>query len=172
MTQGKPLTFKEIRNINRTFHLRLSEIPVEHVVSLPLPTMRWGIFGYAAFASNITRIPGKVVEQDPPDRWWVINAYNGKLIIYSLYEAVSFSQDIIRTPVLISRDKLSINELEERLDTIEMLIDVLASDFSAHEAGDPKHRSVLLSALNDYLPKSIVPQYRSLTPDFFAWLEA
>ena len=72
------LTYSEARKRQRNHCLRQSEIPVEHAISLPLPTKRWGKPSYAYFASPSLRSPGHPVEQGAPDRWWVTDAHGGK----------------------------------------------------------------------------------------------
>src|SRR5215470_12331995 len=86
------LSFSQIRERQKTHPLRQSEVPVEHAVSLPLPTKRWGEPAYAFFASPAFRIPGKPVEQGPPDRWWAVKAHGGAIMIYALWSVVRYTE--------------------------------------------------------------------------------
>ena len=59
MTQPAYINYGEIRQRQRTHVLRQTEVPVDHAVSLPLPTLRWGRPAYACFASPAIRRPGQ-----------------------------------------------------------------------------------------------------------------
>jgi hypothetical protein len=66
---------------------------------------------------------------------------------------------------------LSFEELEEKLDSLETLIEILAPPFFMGEEGPPMQRHTLLQTLKEFLPEPIHAQYYALTPDFFVWLE-
>ena len=51
------LSYQEFRKRQATHMLRQTEIPVEHAISLPLPTLRWNRPAYIAFASPAIRRP-------------------------------------------------------------------------------------------------------------------
>jgi len=78
------MSYLELRKRQRVYYLYQYEVPEEHFVSLPLPTRRGGEPTYACFASPALRRPGKPLELDPPDRWWLIDASTGHLLIYTL----------------------------------------------------------------------------------------
>jgi hypothetical protein len=48
----------------------------------------------------------------------------------------------------------------------------LAAAFFEGRAGDPAVRAELAAVLGELVPAPLVPRYRALTPDFWAWLEA
>src|SRR5262245_1516343 len=89
-TQPNWLNYTTIMKRQKTPALRQTEIPVEHYVSLPLPTKRWAEPGYAFFASPARRVAGQPMIQDAPDRWGVLAAHGGRLMVYALCEAISF----------------------------------------------------------------------------------
>ena len=168
----KLLSFSEARERQRSHPLRTYEIPVEHAVSLPLPTRRWGTPAYASFASPALRRPGQPVEQGAPDRWWAVGAHGGRLIIYALWKAAQYADGVNWTTVALPQVTATIAELKEALSRIEELMDALVQAFFAGEGGDVQGRKALSDALEAYLPEPIKLQYRALAPDFFAWLEA
>ena len=65
-----------------------------------------------------------------------------------------------------------ISEMTQTLSDIKSMINELAPAFFASEPGAANTRELLAQTLNHYLPQPLIPQYRALAPDFFAWLEA
>jgi hypothetical protein len=165
------LSLAEVRERMKTHSLLRSEVPVEHSISFPLPTKRWIGPAYAYFASPVTRRPGQPVEQGAPDRWWVVNAHGGGIIVYALWKAIPYSEGVQWTTVTLPPVTRSIAEQQQEIATIELLMDTLAPAFFMGEPGDPGTRKALVEVLMAYLQKPLLPQYRALTPDFFAWLE-
>jgi len=166
------LSFTEARKLQHSSSLRQSEIPIEHAISLPMPTNRWGEPGYALFASPALRRPGQPVEQGGPDRWWVVSANGGNLIVYARSIAVRFSGTESWPSVTMPPVNRSIDEMRQALREIDEVMDALAPAFFAGEKGDAQLRGELASLLGSHLPEPLVPQYRELAPDFFAWLES
>jgi hypothetical protein len=149
----------------------MSEIPVEHAVSLPIPTNRWGGPGYAFFASPALRRPGQPVRQDAPDRWWVVSARGGGGIVYALWKAVPFAEGDGWGGVTLPAVASTIAELKQALARIGGLMDTLAPAFFAGEAGDAGARESLSRELASFIPGLLMPQYRALASDFFEWIE-
>src|SRR5918995_6847373 len=85
------LRYTELKKRLANNALRLSEVPEEHFVSLPLPTRRWVGGAYASFASPARRQPGRPLELDPPDRWWAASARGGAIAVYALQTAVPYA---------------------------------------------------------------------------------
>jgi hypothetical protein len=164
------LRYSEIRKRLHAHFLAQSEVPVEHAVSLPLPTRRCGMPGYAFFASPAVRLSGKPVEQGAPDRWWVFGAENGRLLLYALCSAVPFGPGTWPSGVL-SPVKGTIAELQAGFKNLEGLMDPLALEFFDREVGSPDARRELKQALESISPRELLPQYRSLASDFFDWME-
>jgi hypothetical protein len=148
----------------------VSEVPVEHSVSLPLPTQRWGEPSYAFFASPALRRPGQPVEQGAPDRWWAMSAQGGRIVIYALSKTVPFADSVNWGTVTLPSVSLTIEELKYALKNIEDLLNELAPSFFAGEVGNTQTRRALAAALLEHLPDPLLPQYRALAPDFFSWL--
>src|SRR5437870_13877920 len=104
------LSYKDMRKRQRTDMLRQSEIPVEHAVSLPMPTKRWLGPTYASFARPALRRPGQPMEQGAPDRWGVVDAHGGRLIIYALWRVMAFAQGVSWTTITLPRTEQTIAE--------------------------------------------------------------
>jgi hypothetical protein len=151
--------------------LRQAEIPVEHAISLPLPTKRLPDPGYVFFASPAIRSPKEPIEQGAPDRWWVVDARNGRLMIYALWKVMPFDRSVSWTTQTLPIPVQTLEEQQAALESIESLIDTLAVAFFTNEAGEQAMRKALLEALETFLPAPLLPQYRTFAPDFFAWLE-
>lgn len=169
-TQTRWLSYTEFLQKERDLPVRQYEIPLEHAISLPMPTKRWGVPGYAAFSSPALRRPGQLVEQGPPHRWWVVDARTGRLIIYALWKAIQYAQGVNWTTVRLPSVNCTMDEWRQRLSNIKELMDKLVSPFFVGTPGDANTRRELADALKVYLPDPILPQYQVLTPDFFAWL--
>ncbi len=169
--QPQWLNYTAILQRQRTHAIRLSEIPVEHVVSLPIPTKRWVESGYAFFASPARRISGQPLLQSSPDRWCVFSAIGGAIIIYCLWNAHPFaSVTNFENCEMLSTNR-TISQLKTTLNTIEELMNTLALNFFAGEPGDPQTRKALAETMKDYFTTSLLNQYQALAPDFFQWLE-
>lgn len=147
-------------------------IPLEHSVSLPLPTRRVGTAGYAFFASPALRQPGFPLQQAAPDRWWIVNAHNGTLALYAPYSVFPFAENADWGQMALLPTGKSRSEREEIKSTISLLMDTLAPAFFAGDTIGASSRKSLLDALMAYLPEPLLPQYKALAPDFFAWLQA
>lgn len=169
--ETKWLTYSEIRLRQRNSPLRQSEIPVEHAVSLPMPTLRFGTPMYASFASPAQRQPQQPMRQGAPDRWWAVDARSGHLLLYAGVAVVPIAPDAHWETVTLPAVASSVEELRQGLAQIEEKMNGLAPVFFAGETGEKADRDALTAALLKVLPDPIVPQYRAVAPDFFAWLE-
>lgn len=165
------MSYKEMRKRQRTSLLRQAEIPIEHAVSLPMPTKRWLGPAYASFASPTLRRPGQPMQQGTPDRWWVVDAHGGRLIIYTLWRVVAYAPGVAWTTVTLPQATQSIAEQQAGIEAIELLMETVVPAFFADEQGDASTCKALREVLQTYIPAPLFPQYRALTPDFFAWLE-
>ncbi|MFB6894180.1 hypothetical protein ACFCX4_33275 [Kitasatospora sp. NPDC056327] len=179
--------------------LRQSYVPLEHYVSTPLPTLRWGGPGYAAFAAPAVRAPRQPLRIDAPDRWWAIGAERPRLLAYALVPAVPFTDAPLGGPVTVTPGGRTLAESREDHRAFDELMDLAApaffatgpaaaaepggTDASAEGAGpagaaepagqrhDPTVRADLAALLPLVLPREVHPWARALAPDFFAWLE-
>jgi hypothetical protein len=172
MTAATYLSYQTMVSRQRTGALRQSEIPTEHAVSVALPTKRWGDPAYAYFASPALRTPAQPMRQGAPDRWWLIDAHSGRLIIYALWKIFPFAQGVDWPTVALPEVTLDISALEEKMQTLSLLIDVLAPAFFADKPEDRATKQALVELLTVILPAPLLPQYHALTPDFFSWLNA
>jgi hypothetical protein len=165
------MSYSELRERQKSNVLMRSEVPIEHAVSLPLPTLKWGEPAYAFFAAPALRTPDAPMQQAAPDRWWVLTAHGGRLMIYALAKSIPFPADEVFESVTLPRLSMSRDELRQSLKTMEELLDGLTPQFFAQQAGDEVMRKNLSAMLSEMLPQPLQPQYRALAPDFFAWLE-
>jgi hypothetical protein len=165
------MSYAELRELQKSHVLIHSEVPTEHAISLPLPTIRWGEPSYAYFAAPALRRPQEPMRQGAPDRWWVLAAHGGRLMVYALTKSIPFPSNDAFEAQTLPRVAISRDELRQSLKTMEGLLETLTPRFFAGEAGDAIERRNLGAMLAEHLPKPLQPQYRALVPDFFDWLE-
>ncbi|MFJ3977261.1 hypothetical protein [Streptomyces sp. NPDC090021] len=166
---GRP--YEQIRKEFAEHPLRRSEVPVEHFVSPPLPTLRWGVPGFAVFASPALRRPRQPLRVDTPDRWWALAAGGGDLLVYATTRALPPASDAPAGPVTVAPTGRPISALREDQRLLDDLLDRCLPDFFAESSGDPGGRAELASMLPLLLAPELIPWARDLTPDFFSWLE-
>jgi hypothetical protein len=171
MVKSDFLSYSEIQRRWHTHYLRQYEIPIEHFVSLPLPTKRLGSPGYIGFAAPAVRHPQTPLKVASPDRWWIISATSGRLMLYALQTACSFAPDQEWQIVQIDTPQLSVAEREAGLSTLVNFLDALAIDFFTATHSNNSTRKACLEVLKTYIGSSLLPRFRALTPDFFTWLE-
>jgi hypothetical protein len=155
-----------------THSLRTEEIPVEHEISLPVPTLRFGAPGYAWFAGPAGRRPGRPLRLGPPDRWWVLGAARRGLIAYARTTAIPFSDrplgpDWVELPP-VTRD---LEAIEEDLRLLDSLAERAVPEFFDGRQGEAVMRTDLLAVLTAHATPLLIDWYRALAPDFFSWLE-
>ena len=162
------LTLAELRGRFRLHPLRLSEIPVEHELSFPLPTLRFGIPAFAWFACLAKRPADAPPEYAPPDRWWALEAAAGRVLIYArtgIHAFGTLSPDTVRVPLpprTMAEQKAAINVLEQRV--------TRAAEAFFDGRFDDNVRSECRAAIATTLPAAFEPWYRALVPDFRTWL--
>jgi hypothetical protein len=150
-----------------------SEIPVGHAYSLPIPTLRFGAPGIAAFAAPADRTGGEL-RQFPPDRWWVVDATTGRLAFYALIAAVPLAAPLAALdadawgPLEIPPPAFGLDELEQRLAAIDAIMSVSAARF--WRGLEAEHGEAIAAALGDVIPAQLLPVYRALAADFWTWL--
>ena len=173
MTSGDRqwLRYSEVRSRQRTHPVRQAEVPVEHAVSLPLPTRRWAGAGFAYFAAPALRPPEGPTVQGAPDRWWVVDAHSGRLHVYALCAAVPFVERATWGELILPPTTRTLEELRQALQQIDAGMDAITLDFFEDRPGERAVRHALAESLRVHLPPPLQPQYRALAPDFFVWLE-
>jgi len=165
------LTYKEIRQRMQRHPIRQSEVPIEHEVSLPVPTLRCGQPAFGFFACSASRRPGQPTRLSPPDRWWAFRAQGGQLLGYNLSAVVPFAASPAWTDVEVPAPSPTVAGVRQLLADIEAMHEALAPEFFAGNAGDAESRAALVKMLRQFAPDPLLQQYRAMAPDFFAWLE-
>ncbi len=166
------LPYSRVRKEFGVHPLRRAEIPVEHFVSLLMPTMRWGAPGYAGFAAPARRVPGAPRALRAPDRWWAVAAAGGSLLAYALVGAVPFAGDLGQQQVTVPAPTRSVAGIEEDLLVIDQLMDQACPAFFAGQAAQATLRQDLLEAVRGHVSEEVLPWYQALAPDLFGWLLA
>jgi hypothetical protein len=165
------LSYRDARRLFGTHPLRISEIPVEHAVSLPVPTLRCGAPGYAGFAGPARRVPHAPLQLAAPDRWWVLGGQRRGLLVYCLTAAIPFAAELSPAQVtlpLVTRDLAAV---EEDLRMIDVLMDRAAEEFFNARPPSADVGSDLLAVLTAHVSQAVMGWYRALAPDFFGWLD-
>lgn len=164
------LTYAEALAWSRDHALRLSEVPVEHAISLPLPTRRYGTPGFTQFAAPARRSPGQPTLQSPPDRWWIFAAEGGRLMAYALTAVFPVPGQDGFADVEANPPSPSVAALRAALDAFAADMEPAVVDFfDGRPAADADR---LLHGLATLVPPAVAPQYEALAPDFFQWLRA
>ena len=165
------LDYPEIRRRQAQLRIRLDEVPVEHHVSLPLPSLRGGEPAYACFAGPAVRAPGAPLRVGTPDRWWVVRATDLRLVTYALVRSVAFAPTLSPGPVLVPQTGRSMRELRADEELLDGLMTTAAARFFAGESPGGALADDLTGALATLVPAALMPWHRALTPDFFTWLD-
>lgn len=150
--------------------VRMTEVPVEHFVSHPLPTLRWSRPAYAVYTCPAVRVPGEPLELDTPDGWLAIDAEHGTLLAYALASAVPFADGMPEGPVTVRPVGRSLAAVREDRRRLGELMTEAAPAFFAGEGGDPAVRSDLAEMLSQVLAAEALPWDEGLAPDFFEWV--
>jgi len=161
--------YARIRSDQSNGPLRQSEIPIQHALSLPLPTRRFGP-GFALFASPALREPGKPTVQSPPDRWWVVDAKTGHLTLYARVASVPFCEEPFPT-LTLPIPTATVTELRESSRRLNGLMDPISVAFFAGEPAPAEMVGDLKGILTTMLPTPLLQQHRALAQDFFRWME-
>ena len=165
------LSYADARRLFGTHPIRISEIPVEHAISLPVPTLRCGVPGYAGFAGPARRSPRAPLELRRPDRWFTFSAQRGSLVLYSLVTAVPFTENLSPEQVTLPPVTRSLAAVEEDLRMLDTLMDRAAGEFFAARPGDKDLATDLLAVLTAHVSPLVMDWYKALGWDFFSWLE-
>jgi hypothetical protein len=171
MTPPALLGYTRAWDVLKVHPFRGAEVPVEHALSLPLPTTRAGGPGYAQFAAPCLRKPGESPVQSAPDRWWILDAASKAIRLYARTAAVPFGDTAFARQELPSPapDLPTLLGWQRELFTS---LDAAVGPFFAGTPADPTAARELLGRFTRLTPAPLVPVYRDLAPDFFQWLEA
>jgi hypothetical protein len=169
-TTGR-LSYADVRRQFGAHPMRISEIPVEHAISLPVPTLRCGEPGYAGFAGPARRVPHAPLQLGAPDRWWVLGAQRRGLLLYGLTGAMPFTEKLSPEQATLPPVTRSLAAVEEDLRVLDVLMDQAAGEFFAGRPADTDLGTDLLAVLTAHVSPTVLSWYRGLAPDFFGWLE-
>jgi hypothetical protein len=165
------LPYEQIRSYASENPVRQAAVPVEYSLSLPLPTRRSTVPGYAIFAGPAVRSPGRPLRLAVPKCWLVVAAQQREVLLYAHTAALAFASTTLSGPVSVTAEGRSIAAVQEDLKTLAELLDRAAPAFFAGEQGDATLRTDLGEMLGAVLPSGAMPWYRQLVPDLFAWLD-
>lgn len=166
------LKYSTIRELPDVRQLRAAEVPIEHAVSLALPTCRWQGPGYVQFAAPAIRSEAAGISQAKPDRWWVIDARTGQLLLYALIAVHAPDGSADWATFTLASPGRSAQDQGRLLNDIGNHLDALAEPFFTHQVGAAQERQELSRLLNAFIPEPLGPQYRCFASDFFRWLNA
>jgi hypothetical protein len=174
LPEAKWFTYSQAREWQRTQALRQSDVPIEHAISLPIPTRRWPNPGYVQFAAPSVRSPDHPTIQGAPDRWWAFDARGGRLIFYALTTATPMQDKSAKpfTQVEVQPTASTVAGIREQLGALATGMDAVLRDFFDGKSGDKGARAQVRALLAAVIPAALMPQYRALAPDFFGWLES
>jgi hypothetical protein len=167
-----PMTYATARTEFARQGVRGTDVPMEHSLSLPVPTRRWTRPGFAGFACPVNRVPRQPLRLGPPDRWWAIQAHRPRLLVYGLTAALPFADTAFET-VTVDRGDRSLARLAEDLRQLDELMDRVVEPFLAGEpaaATEATLRADLLGVFTANVTEAVLPRYTALAPDFFTWL--
>lgn len=164
------LTYEQARQLRQ--RIRSAEVPIEHAVSLPIPTLRWGLPGFGYFASPAVRNPDGPTQLAAPDRWWGIDARRGRLVFYALTSAMPLTPHIDPDSFASSTGGLTIDDLRQLHRELEQSIDGVLDSFFEGRCADQASRRRVVDLLQAVVGNPQMGAYRALAPDFWAWLEA
>ena len=173
------LTWKTYEQAEKWFAshpIRMHEVPISSWTSLPLPTRRWGQGSWAWFrAAQVVR-PGQSRIGDP-DCWWAMDAKTGRLLAYAREDAIAvLHQSAASAPakhdqVAATTQATSETEQRDALARLAAAIDRVAEAFFENRWAPASNRQEVVQTLAFVTPREMIPFYRALAPDFFAWLE-
>lgn len=165
------LPYKKLRDAFTRHPIRTAEVPVEHAISLPLPTLRWGRPAIAGFSAPALRQPGRPLELGAPDRWWLLDMSGQRLLAYATTAAIPFDGGLSDETVEVDRTGQSIDNINETLHMLDEAMDRVIEPFLAGQPGDAAQRSDVMEILTLAVTKAVLPRYRALCPDFLGWLD-
>ena len=169
---GNPIPYAGMRKEFSEHAVRRSEVPVEHWISLPMPTRRWAVPGYAGLACPALRAPRQPLRLRQPDRWWLLGASHGELLAYARTSVLPFvaapdapTAETVTVPPSARLTAAAVLEDRRVLDeTMERVI----GPFFVGEPGDAALRADLITiiGLQAGAPE-VLAWYQALAPDFF-----
>lgn len=161
----------EFKSVFQKHLLRSHEIPSNCGVSFPLPTNRWSEPGYIVMCSPIAPPRGDIPpRQGAPESWGVFAAQGGRLLLFARTKVFPFTSDDILEVELTPLSK-SIGEIQAGFARLEQILEMLTPLYFRNEHADSAFRTAFVKTFESVISPVLIPQYRKLAPDFFAWLE-
>jgi hypothetical protein len=172
------LAYARIRKEFGEHGVRKAEVPVEYTVSLPLPTTRRAVPGYAGFACPALRVPRQPLRLREPDRWWLLGAAHGELLAYGRTSVLPFAEmpagPLASTGAEFVTLPSSTRPVAAVLEDLRVLDETMARAIGPFFDGLPGD-AVLRADLTEILrvqagAPEVLHWYRAVAPDFFRWL--
>jgi hypothetical protein len=171
---GSLISYARMRKGFGEHPVRRAEVPVEHSISLPMPTARWAVPGYAGFACPALRAPWKPLRLRRPDRWWLLGASHGELLAYGRTSVLPFGDVTAGTApesVTLPAATRPVAAVLEDLRVLDETMELAVGPFFAGEPGDAALRADLAAIIGVQAgAPEVLAWYRALAPDFFRWL--
>jgi hypothetical protein len=171
---GNLIPYARMRKEIGEHAVRRTEVPVEHSISLPMPTARWAAPGYAGFACPALRAPRQPLRLRQPDRWWLFGASHGELLAYARTTVLPFraaqagpAPETVTLPLVTRPVAAVLEDLRVLDETMERAI----GPFFNGEPGDAALRADLAAIISVQAgAPAVLSWYQALVPDFFRWL--
>jgi len=173
--EAKYKTYSDARALSGEGIVR-SQVAIGHHVSFPLPTRRFGRPAWAQFSAPSAARPG-VSTVGLPDRWWALDAERGSLAAYAFEDIVPMvkraadSAPHTNGVITLKGGGRSLDEVKRALARLEHSLGQVTELFFDGRSAPASNRAEALAALKDTISPELMPFYRALAPDFFAWLE-
>lgn len=165
-------SYQSIREAVERHPVRTAEVPLQHEVSLPVPTMRWGSPVYVVFAMPASRQPGAPKRLGVPDRWWSVDAKTSRLKGYNTVDTVPLAELVDPQQIEIAPSARSLDAHLQDLKALGDLMDAAIHSFVPNEiATNNEELADLRSVWNAVTPREMGAWYAALVPDFFQWLD-
>lgn len=147
-------------------------VPSEHEKSLPFPTLRAGVPGFAGYARAAGGVSGL---RAAPDRWFVVDRRGRELLLYARTSALtlpsllSHGQD--REPGVVQAESadVELSRLLELRREFSVRIGELSDAFFRGEAPSAEGVEALRRILRTLLKGA--HEERAIAQDFFTWLD-
>ncbi len=172
------LSYAAVRQLTHTHSTRQGEVPTEYFVSLPLPTLRFGLPAYACFASASSRrvppvgsIESLEITQQRPDRWWLFSARSEQLLQYAQCQLIDFTDRTLPEHITFT-DARQLSDVRLAMKTFDHLMEKVVVSFFRQSPVDYSVHHDLQTVLNQLITPVLLPVYESLAPDFFTYLRA
>jgi hypothetical protein len=157
-----------IHRAMKSHYLRKFEIPLGDFVSLPTPTFLDGRPAFAFYCCPMRREPRAPAVAGGITRTWIA-AEGGRLLAFNWFTATTAPAVRVGSVTIASADD-TVDSVLVRLEAFGPIMDQAAARFFDRKPA--RHGPALLQEFERTTGSAFAPYYRSVAPDFFAWLEA